>query len=58
MVSDDDKQYSMEEVADILRIDNREVLRYLERGKIKGEKTGLVWKITGEDLDNYIDTLY
>lgn len=39
-----DKLLTIEEVADILRVSTRTIVRYIESGKLKASKIG-VWRI-------------
>ncbi len=46
--------YTAEEVADILKLDIVTVRRYLAQGDMKGAKIGKSWRITEEDLKDFI----
>lgn len=48
------KFYTAEEVADILKLDIVTVRRYLSLGDMKGAKIGKSWRITEEDLKEFI----
>ena len=45
-----DKLLTIEEVADILRVSTRTIVRYIESGKLKASKIG-VWRIKESDVD-------
>lgn len=48
------KFYTAEEVADILKLDVVTVRRYLSLGDMKGAKIGKGWRVTQEDLEEFI----
>lgn len=49
-----DKLLTIEEVAKILRVSTRTIIRYIESGKLKASKIG-VWRIKQTDLDNFLE---
>jgi len=49
-----DKFYTPQEVAELLKLSERTVYRYLHSGKLKASKLGC-WRITKEDLNNFIN---
>lgn len=54
MVTNIDKLFTIEEVAEILRVSGRSVTRYIESGKLKASKIG-VWRIKQADLDFFLE---
>ena len=50
---DKEKLLTVEEVADILRVSYRTVVRYIESGRLVASKIG-VWRIKQSDLDNFL----
>lgn len=46
--------YTTLEVAEILKVHQRTIFRYIKSGKLKASKIGN-WRITKEDLDNFIN---
>ncbi|MFA5124747.1 MAG: helix-turn-helix domain-containing protein [Patescibacteria group bacterium] len=47
--------YTTQEVADILKVHQRTIFRYIKSGKIKASKIlGREWRIKKEDLDKLI----
>ena len=46
--------FTIEEVADILRVHTRTVTRYIESGRLKASKLG-VWRIKRSDLDKFLE---
>ncbi|MFA5098743.1 MAG: helix-turn-helix domain-containing protein [Candidatus Paceibacterota bacterium] len=49
-----DKLFTIEEVAEILRVSTRSVTRYIETGKLKASKIG-VWRIKEVDLNAFLE---
>ncbi|MDP3780985.1 MAG: helix-turn-helix domain-containing protein [Nitrosopumilaceae archaeon] len=50
---DKEKLLTVEEVADILRVSYRTVVRYIESGRLVASKIG-VWRIKQSDLDDFL----
>lgn len=50
----DIKVYTLEEVADILKLSKRTVYQYLQTGKLKGVKLGKAWRISAENLRDFL----
>ena len=50
----DDKLLNIEEVAKILRVSTRTIIRYIESGRLKASKIG-VWRIKESDLNNFLE---
>lgn len=48
------KFYTVEEIAEILQLDIVTVRRYLSQGDMKGAKIGKSWRVTEEDLKEFI----
>ena len=48
-----DKLLTIREVAEILRVSERSVNRYIEAGKLKASKIGQ-WRIKQSDLDEFL----
>lgn len=48
-----DKLLIIKEVAEILRVSERSVNRYIESGKLKASKIGQ-WRISQKDLENFL----
>ena len=49
-----EKLFTIEEVAEILRVSTRSVNRYIESGRLKASKIG-VWRIKQSDLDAFLE---
>jgi len=49
-----DKLLTIKEVAEILRVSERSVNRYIEAGKLKASKIGQ-WRIKQSDLDEFLE---
>jgi len=50
--------YLLKEVADILRLSQRTLYTYIKEKRIKATKIGNKWKITEEDLREFITRPY
>ena len=50
---DKQKLLTIEEVAAILRVSYRTVVRYIESGRLRASKIG-VWRIKQSDLDDFL----
>ncbi len=48
-----DKLLTLKEAAQILRVSERTIMRYLKSGKLKGSKLGQ-WRIKESDLENFL----
>lgn len=46
----EEKLLTIQEVAEMLRVSTRSVIRYIEAGKLKASKIG-VWRVKKSDLD-------
>lgn len=49
-----EKLLTIEEVADVLRVSTRTIVRYIESGKLKASKIG-VWRIKGSDVHLFLE---
>lgn len=49
----EEKFYSVVDVAKILELHPKTVLRFVREGRIKARKIGRSWKVTGEELKAY-----
>lgn len=50
------KLYTVQEIADTLRVHSRTAYRLVKEGKIKGIKVGSQWRIPEQALLEYIDS--
>ncbi|HRR98121.1 MAG TPA: helix-turn-helix domain-containing protein [Candidatus Syntrophosphaera sp.] len=48
--------YTLTEVADILRVTRRTLYNYIKSGKLKAVKMGREWRITYENLKDFIES--
>jgi len=53
-----EKQYTTQEVAEILRVHRLSVIRRIEKGKLRARKEGKDWRISASDLEAYIQSTY
>jgi len=53
-----EKQYTTQEVAEILRVHRLSVIRRIEKGKLRARKEGNEWRIRESDLEAYIQSTY
>jgi excisionase family DNA binding protein len=51
----DQQLYTVQEVANILKVHWQTVLNYIKRGKLKAVRMGKGYRITQQDLDTFID---
>ncbi len=49
------KFYTVEEIAEILQLDVVTVRRYLSQGDMKGAKIGKSWRVTEEELKEFVE---
>ena len=54
MNNDIDKLLTIEEVAKILRVSTRTIIRYIESGRLKASKIG-VWRIKKSDIHLFLE---
>lgn len=47
--------YSIEEVAEILKVSQRSVYNYVRSGKLKASKIGKSWRISSAALQTFIE---
>jgi excisionase family DNA binding protein len=50
----DDKLLNIEEVAKILRVSTRTIIRYIESGRLRASKIG-VWRIKESDIHRFLE---
>lgn len=50
----EEKLLTIQEVAEMLRVSTRSVIRYIEAGKLKASKIG-VWRVKKSDLDIFLE---
>jgi len=53
---DDFKLYSVDEIAQILKVTERTLYTYIKSGLLKAVKIGKYWRIKHTDLQKFIDT--
>lgn len=51
---EDIKVYTLEEVADILKVTKRSLYNYIQAGKLKAIKVGRYWRVSEESLKAFI----
>lgn len=49
-----EKLYSLKEVADMLRVSERSIFRYIHSGKLKATKIGY-WRISEKDVQQFLN---
>lgn len=50
-----DKFYSVDEIAEMIKIHPKTVLRYIREGKLKASKVGKSWRVSGHDLSTFTE---
>ena len=48
------KYYTTKEIADLIQMHERTIVNHLNRGLLKGNKFGGRWRISQEELDDYL----
>ena len=49
------KIYSLKEVEEILQVTQRTLYNYIKEGKLKATKIGKYWRVSHEDLKQFIE---
>lgn len=49
--------YTINELADFLRVSTRTIRRYIKEGKITGFKVGQAWRFSDDEVARYIQEL-
>ena len=50
------KVYTLDEVAEILKVTKRTLYTYVKEGKLKAIKMGKYWRVTAESLHDFVYT--
>ena len=50
------KVYTLDEVADILKVTKRTLYNYVKAGKLPAVKMGKYWRVSEESLQSFIST--
>ena len=50
------KVYTLKEVEDILKVTQRTLYNYIKGGQLKAVKLGREWRVTDEELKNFLKT--
>ena len=50
-----DKFYSVDEIAEMVKIHPKTIQRYIREGKLKASKVGKSWRVTGHDLSTFTE---
>ena len=53
---EDIKVYTLKEVEDILKVTQRTLYNYIKSGQLKAVKLGREWRVTDEELKNFLKT--
>ena len=51
---EDEKFYTIKEVAELLKVSDGGVRKWLKTDKLKGIKLGRIWRIRESDLDRFL----
>lgn len=49
------KVYTLDEIAEILQTTKRTLYNYIKDGKLKAVKIGKYWRVTNENLNNFLE---
>lgn len=52
---EDEKFYTIAEVAEMLKVSEGGVRKWLKTGKLKGVKLGRIWRIRKSDLEEFLE---
>ena len=52
----DIKVYTLDEVADILKVSRRTLYTYVKEGKLPAVKMGKYWRVSQESLQTFVST--
>lgn len=55
-MSNEIRVYTTEEVAEILQVTKRTIYNYIKAGALKAVKIGKYWRISAENLEEFIST--
>lgn len=50
-----EKYYTVEQISEMLKIHPKTIQRYIREGKLRANKIGKSWRITGHDLSVFIE---
>lgn len=50
-----DEVYTVEEVSSKLKIPEETIRQYLRKGILKGSRIGRYWRITGKDIEEFLE---
>ncbi len=50
-----DKFYTVDEIAEMVKIHPKTIQRYIREGKLKARKVGKSWRVTGHDLSTFTE---
>ena len=50
-----EKYYSVDQVAEMIHMHPKTIQRYIRQGRLKAQKIGKVWRITGHDLSTFTE---
>jgi len=50
-----EKYYTVEEIAEMIKIHPKTVQRYIREGKLKANKVGKSWRVSGHDLSTFTE---
>lgn len=51
-----DRVYTLNEVAEIMKLNKQTILNYVKRGTLKATKFGRVYRVTEEELTRFMNT--
>jgi len=49
------KYYSVDEIAELLKIHPKTIQRYIREGRLKANKVGKSWRVSGHDLSTFTE---
>jgi excisionase family DNA binding protein len=50
-----EKYYTVEQIAEIINLHPKTIQRYIREGRLKAQKVGKAWRVTGHDLSVFLE---
>jgi len=50
-----EKYYTVEQIAEIIALHPKTIQRYIREGRLKAQKVGKAWRVTGHDLSVFLE---
>jgi excisionase family DNA binding protein len=50
-----EKYYSVDQIAEMIDLHPKTIQRYIRQGRLKAQKIGKAWRVTGHDLSTFVE---